>query len=135
MTGGRLNTGLEEIDSDECFRLLGDSGIGRLGVVGAQGRPEIFPVNYFVSGRRVLFWTDSGTKLSASTGREVVFEVDWADPDTRTGWSVIVRGSSRQWDPAGFRGKPAAWTNSVKPFLIGIDPVEVTGRRILPRSG
>jgi uncharacterized protein len=130
MSGGRLNTGLEELDVDECFRLLGESGLGRLGVAGAQGRLEIFPVNYFVAGRQVLFWTDAGTKLSASTGREVVFEVDWADRETRTGWSVIVRGNARQWDPGRFRGKPSSWTNSVKPFLVGIDPVEVTGRRI-----
>jgi Pyridoxamine 5'-phosphate oxidase len=126
----RLNTGLEELDSDECFRLLGEGGVGRLGVVGERGRPEIFPVNYSVSDRRILFWTDAGTKLSASTGREVVFEIDSADLEAKTGWSVIVRGIAHQWDPGRFRGKPSAWTNSVKPFLVGIDPVEVTGRRI-----
>jgi nitroimidazol reductase NimA-like FMN-containing flavoprotein (pyridoxamine 5'-phosphate oxidase superfamily) len=135
VSGGRLNTGLEELDIDECFRLLGGSGIGRLGVVGERGRPEIFPVNYFVSDRHVLFWTDAGTKLSASTGQEVVFEVDDADPEARNGWSVIVRGNARQWDPGRFRGKPSSWTNSVKPFLIGVDPVEVTGRRIAGRGG
>jgi nitroimidazol reductase NimA-like FMN-containing flavoprotein (pyridoxamine 5'-phosphate oxidase superfamily) len=39
-----LNTGLEEIESGECFEFLAAERVGRLGVVLA-GRPEIFPVN------------------------------------------------------------------------------------------
>jgi hypothetical protein len=134
MQGGRLNTGFEELDADECFELLGQSGIGRLVVAGERGRPEIFPVYYFMAGRRVLFWTDTGTKLTASTGREVAFEVDHADPAAKTGWSVIVRGLARQWDPRQFRRRPTPWINTVRPFLIAIDATEVTGRRIQPSA-
>jgi nitroimidazol reductase NimA-like FMN-containing flavoprotein (pyridoxamine 5'-phosphate oxidase superfamily) len=130
----RLNTGLVELDPDECFRLLAQQAIGRLAVVGEGGRLEIFPVNYFLSETRVLFWTDAGTKLTASTGREVVFEIDSVDRSEQTGWSVIVRGVARQWDPRHFPIKPSPWVRSVKPFLVAIDPVEVTGRR-LPAGG
>ena len=129
-----LNTGLVELDPDECFRLLAQQAIGRLAVVGEGGRLEIFPVNYLLSGRRVLFWTDAGTKLTASTGRGVVFEIDSADHEAETGWSVIVRGVARQWDPRQFPNKPSTWVRSVKPFLVAIDPIEVTGRRV-PAGG
>jgi nitroimidazol reductase NimA-like FMN-containing flavoprotein (pyridoxamine 5'-phosphate oxidase superfamily) len=135
MDGGRLNTGFEELDADECFELLGQSGIGRLVVAGERGRPEIFPVYYYMAERRVLFWTDTGTKLTASTGHEVAFEVDCADPAAKTGWSVIVRGIARQWDPRQFRLHSTPWVNTVRPFLIAIDPTEITGRRLQESGG
>jgi hypothetical protein len=134
----RLNTGLDELDPDECFGLLAQHTLGRLALVGEGGRLEIFPVNYSLSENRVLFWTDAGTKLTASTGREVVFEIDSVDPSEQTGWSVVVRGVARQWDPRHFLIKPSPWVRSVKPFLVAIDPVEVTGRRLpggRPSSG
>jgi nitroimidazol reductase NimA-like FMN-containing flavoprotein (pyridoxamine 5'-phosphate oxidase superfamily) len=130
MAEARLNTGLDELGPDECFRLLAEHRVGRLAMVAEGGRLEIFPVNYLLSGRRVLFWTDAGTKLTASTGRGVVFEIDSADHEAETGWSVIVRGVARQWDPRQFPNKPSTWVRSVKPFLVAIDPIEVTGRRI-----
>jgi nitroimidazol reductase NimA-like FMN-containing flavoprotein (pyridoxamine 5'-phosphate oxidase superfamily) len=126
----RLNTGLDELDPEECFRLVAEHRIGRLAVVGEGGRLEIFPVNYTLSGTRVLFWTDAGSKLSASTGREVVFEIDSVDHSAETGWSVIMRGVAQQWDPRHFPVKPSSWVPSVKPFLVAIEPVEVTGRRL-----
>ncbi|MGQ0432535.1 MAG: pyridoxamine 5'-phosphate oxidase family protein, partial [Microthrixaceae bacterium] len=53
-------TGLEVLAQDECLRLLHKQGVGRVAVV-AGGRPMIFPVNYVVDGRTIVFRTDEGT--------------------------------------------------------------------------
>src|SRR4029453_1928080 len=83
---------MEELDQDECRRLLAERHLGRLAVPDFGG-PMIFPVNYVVDEDQVVFRTDPGSKLDAATEREAVaFEVDATDEATRTGWSVVVRG-------------------------------------------
>ena len=67
--------------------------LGRL-VTSVDGEPEIFPVNFVVQHRTVLFRTAEGTKLvSAAINNNVVFEAD--DHNVAEGWSVIVRGVAR----------------------------------------
>lgn len=86
--------GLEILGEDECWRLLEAHHIGRLGVSIAN-QPEIFPVNYVVDGRTLVFLTSEGTKLAAAVlGGGVAFEIDAADPLFHTGWSVMVRGQA-----------------------------------------
>jgi uncharacterized protein len=54
----------------------------------------IFPVNYLFDQDLVVFRTDPGSKLDAASELELVtFEIDAVDEATRTGWSVVVRGS------------------------------------------
>jgi uncharacterized protein len=67
--------------------------LGRL--VTSVGRyPEIFPVNYVVQHRTVLFRTAEGTKLiSAVMNSRVAFEAD--DHNVEEGWSVIVKGRAQ----------------------------------------
>ena len=84
--------GLEVLTEDECWMFLSSQHIGRLGVAIA-GEPDIFPVNYVVQDRSVVFLTAEGTKLAGAVlGLSVVFEIDAADPLFHTGWSVILRG-------------------------------------------
>ena len=45
----------------ECWELLAGVTLGRL-VTSVDGRPEIFPINYVVQRRTVLFRTAAGTK-------------------------------------------------------------------------
>ncbi len=73
--------------------MLASMTLGRL-VTSVDGRAQIFPVNYAVQRRTILFRTAEGTKLvSAAINNEVVFEVD--DHNVAAGWSVIVRGTAR----------------------------------------
>src|SRR6185312_28622 len=77
----------------ECWSLLASTALGRL-VTSVDNRPEIFPVNFVVQNRTVLFRTAEGTKLvSAAINNSVVFEAD--DHDVAQAWSVIVRGIAR----------------------------------------
>ena len=66
--------------------------LGRV-ITSLRGEPEIFPVNFVVQHRTVLFRTAEGTKLlSAAMNNQVVFEAD--EHNVAEGWSVIVRGTA-----------------------------------------
>lgn len=85
--------GVTILSEHECWDLLGSVPIGRL-VTSVDARPEIFPVNFAVQRRTVLFRTAEGTKLiSTAINNHVVFEAD--DYSLAEGWSVIVKGVAR----------------------------------------
>jgi nitroimidazol reductase NimA-like FMN-containing flavoprotein (pyridoxamine 5'-phosphate oxidase superfamily) len=87
--------GLEILDRDECLRLLGRATLGRVAVTSAA-MPTVLPVNFRLTGGRIVFRTGAGTKLAAATRNAVVaFEVDDIDPVRQTGWSVVVTGVAR----------------------------------------
>ena len=81
------------LSESECWKLLASRSLGRL-VTSVDGQPEIFPVNYVVQGRTVLFRTAEGTKLvSSAINNHVLFEAD--DHNVAEGWSVVVKGIAR----------------------------------------
>ncbi|WP_204079499.1 pyridoxamine 5'-phosphate oxidase family protein [Mycobacterium riyadhense] len=116
----------------ECWELLGGRTLGRL-VTSVDNRPEIFPVNYAVQRRTILFRTAEGTKLvSAAINNHVVFEVD--DHDVAEGWSVIVKGTARSLRSHeeienAERAQVLPWTMPEKRHYVRIIPEVVTGRR------
>jgi hypothetical protein len=96
----------------------------------------IFPVNYVFDRDLIVFRTDPGSKLDAATEREsVAFEVDAIDEATRSGWSVVVRGSLAEiTDPADLARLHALplypWAPGEKARYVRVRPLSVTGRRI-----
>jgi nitroimidazol reductase NimA-like FMN-containing flavoprotein (pyridoxamine 5'-phosphate oxidase superfamily) len=96
----------------------------------------MFPVHFVLDRHTVVFRTGTGTKLSAaSLGRRVSFEVDRADPATRTGWSVLVRGEAvevtDQAELARLRALPLEmWAPGSRGHYVRILPSALTGRRI-----
>jgi nitroimidazol reductase NimA-like FMN-containing flavoprotein (pyridoxamine 5'-phosphate oxidase superfamily) len=129
-------TGLELLKPAACWQLLASQQVGRVGVV-AGGQPEILPVNYAVDGRSVVFRTDKGLKqVAVQSGAPVAFEIDAIDSDTRTGWSVLVKGrAERVTDAATLRRLRALpldpWAQGEKAHWIRIVPRDVSGRRIV----
>jgi uncharacterized protein len=126
---------MEELDDSECRRLLAERHLGRLAIPDFGG-PVIFPVNYVFDQDLVVFRTDPGSKLDAATEREqVAFEVDATDEATRTGWSVVVRGTLAEiTDPADLarlRALPLyPWAPGEKTRYVRVRPGSITGRRI-----
>jgi uncharacterized protein len=120
------------LSESECWTLLGSIALGRI-VTCAEGEPEIFPVNFVVQRRTVLFRTALGTKLvSAVINKSVAFEAD--DHDVAEGWSVIVKGRARVLhDSAEIDEAKEAqllpWTATSKTHYVRVLPVKVTGRR------
>src|ERR1700722_7629194 len=119
MSASQLNTGLDVLDPTECIRLICTETIGRLGVVVA-GRPQIYPVNFVLAGEDIMIRTDEGTKLSASVGAPVVFEVDHLDQDARAGWSVVVHGWAHL--SAGREGRPGSQSGVLRPLRQAVLP-------------
>ena len=91
------------LSATECWSLLGTVALGRL-VTSVDGQPKIFPVNFVVQHRSVLFRTAESTKLvSAAINNQVLFEADGNTFDE--GWSVIVKGSHAYLVPMTSSGK------------------------------
>jgi nitroimidazol reductase NimA-like FMN-containing flavoprotein (pyridoxamine 5'-phosphate oxidase superfamily) len=119
------------LSEDESWRRLGGVALGRL-VTTFAGEPEIFPVNYVVQKRTVLFRTSEGTKLFSAVANSVVlFEAD--DHTVAEGWSVIVRGRARvlRTDAEIAEAETAQllpWTAIPKVHYVRVTPSEITGR-------
>ena len=120
------------LSASESWHLLSSVSLGRL-VTSVDGRPHIFPVNFVVQHRTVLFRTAEGTKLvSAAINHEVLFEAD--DHDAAEGWSVIVEGTARTLRSddeiaEAERAQLLPWTATPKPHYVRVRPTSITGRR------
>jgi uncharacterized protein len=88
-------TALDNIDEPECLELLQKVEFGRVAVVTAEGHPEIFPVNFAVHGRTVVFITGSAVIKERAPLAHVAFEADHIDPSTHEGWDVVVVGEGQ----------------------------------------
>ena len=122
------------LSETECWNLLGSVTLGRL-VTSVDGQPEIFPVNFVVQHRSVLFRTAEGTKLvSAAINYQVLFEADGSTADD--GRSVIVKGTARSphTDEELEEARRAwlfPWAATPDPHFVGIRPLSITGRRFV----
>jgi len=95
-------TRLQELDHDECVRLLAEGHLGRVAVNMPGWPPLIRPVNYIydAGSRSIVFRSARGSKLHAlAHAQRAAFEVDGEEPGgagggphAGTGWSVIVIG-------------------------------------------
>lgn len=86
--------GLVELSARDCYRRLASVHLGRVALsIGAL--PVVFPVHYALLGEDPVFRTDAGAKLSAAaSGNVICLEIDDADPEAHTGWSVMVTGTA-----------------------------------------
>lgn len=124
--------GVTILPVSECWDLLKSVALGRL-VTSVDGHPEIFPVNFVVQRRTVLFRTAEGTKLiSTAINNQVTFEAD--EHNVVEGWSVIVKGVARSLRTdeeleEAERAQLLPWTASTKAHYVRVLPEIVTGRR------
>ena len=124
------------LSETECWNLLSSVALGRL-VTSVDGRPDIFPVNFVVQHRTVLFRTAEGGKLvSTAINDHVLFEAD--DHGVTEGWSVIVKGTGRilrthdEIDEAE-RAQLLPWTATAKQHYVRVSPAERHGSSICVR--
>ncbi len=127
--------GLGVLDETTCLGLLSDERIGRVGF-SAHALPVIFPVNFVLDDRSILFSSETGEKLrAAEKGSVACFEVDWFDPLSHDGWSVLAVGRLGTVDET--RATTLLHDHPLAHWAIGADrrlvelPIEVlSGRRI-----
>ena len=126
------------LSESESWNLLASVALGRL-VTSVDGQPEIFPVNFVVQHRTVLFRTAEGAKLvSAAINNRVLFEAD--DHNVAEGWSVIVEGTARtlrtdEEMAEAERAQLLPWTATLKLHFVRVIPSAITGRRFRFGSG
>jgi nitroimidazol reductase NimA-like FMN-containing flavoprotein (pyridoxamine 5'-phosphate oxidase superfamily) len=132
-------TDVEVLSRNDCWALLRDSVVGRLAVTVA-GSPDIFAVNPIVDHGTIVFRTTAGTKLAATKGKDVAFEVDGYDTDTARAWSVVLKGRAHEILEVeetlrALRLPLFPWQPGRKPRFVRIEPTSVTGRRFVVEGG
>lgn len=119
------------LDDQQCWDRLAEQQLGRL-VTHAGAVLDIFPVNYTVDGRSIVFRTAEGSKLTELTiDDDVLFEVDeYTDTDA---WSVVVRGNARRLQTSAEVEAADAlplspWIPTLKYNYVRITPASISGR-------
>lgn len=138
--------GLEHLDVEECWRLLGEATLGRLALTDASGRPDVFPINIVAHEGAIYARSAEGSKLDAIAGSpEAALEVDGQDEEYR--WSVVVRGEAARLETdmdaatdaeieASGVLHLASANPSGKPYVIRLRASTVSGRRVrIDRGG
>jgi nitroimidazol reductase NimA-like FMN-containing flavoprotein (pyridoxamine 5'-phosphate oxidase superfamily) len=123
---------VEQLDHEACWELLADAEIGRVAFA-SETDIEVFPVNFLVHERTILFRSAPGTKLALVLERpRAAFEADGVTP-TRA-WSVVVHGRAERLsadDDIEASGvlDLATFAPGEKDNFVRIVPDRVTGRR------
>lgn len=94
---------IRSLPEEECLALLGAAAVGRVGFVSGEG-VEIIPVGYRLGlGPRLFVMTQPWGILGqlAECGARCSFEVDHHGSTSRSGWSVLMRGTLSRLDRSG----------------------------------
>jgi nitroimidazol reductase NimA-like FMN-containing flavoprotein (pyridoxamine 5'-phosphate oxidase superfamily) len=129
-TAGRL----VELSETECWQLIATHLVGRLAWVGPAGI-SVIPMNYVSNEDGVQLQTHAYSAMVREVdGSPVAFEVDEVDEVSRSGWSVLVRGTAHiSYDHADTSSeRPDVWPSGSKALPIKVVVKSVTGRRVLP---
>ena len=144
---------IENLDENECLRLLGAGRVGRVAYAGRYG-PMVLPVVYKLYEGSIVFHALQGTFMEPPGhlhGRGPAYRYrsrrlpgrlrDRPDrPDARGGWTVLVLGSAHHVDTeaerasiinAGANPWPRHEAESV--HLVRVQPVHIRGRRSYPQ--
>jgi hypothetical protein len=123
---------LLELSTEECWQLVEARSVGRFAANRHGVGPLVVPVNYTVDDRRtVVFRTGPGAKLaSLSDGAVVVIQVDEIDPLHRTGWSVIIEGTTSSLYEEPDQTDVEPWAPGPRHYVVRVVPLQISGRRI-----
>ena len=130
----------EELDEDECLKLIARGGIGRIAYTGRFG-PVVLPVNYVWRDGAVVFRTAAHGPLDEDlrTGitdadYKVAFEIDSIDLASQRGWSVLIQGPAHHVAGAEEeevrRAGVESWAPGDRELFVRIVPSRITGRRV-----
>ncbi|WP_018760739.1 pyridoxamine 5'-phosphate oxidase family protein [Arthrobacter sp. 135MFCol5.1] len=125
---------IENLSFDDCWELLANDTVGRLAIV-VDEHPEIFPVNYIVHLRSIVFRTAPGSKLwGAKMERPASLEIDGYDPATEMAWSVVVRGDTGIIEDQAVKDQVDGlglepWQPGEKANYVRLNAKALTGRR------
>jgi len=123
-----------QLSIDQCWVLLDSEVVGRIALI-VDGHPEVFPVNFVLQRRSIVFRTAGGTKLwGAITAKPVAFEIDGYDAHEQTAWSVVARGEAELIEDQADKDAVddlllEPWQPGEKNYYVRLAPKALTGRR------
>ncbi|GAB3281584.1 hypothetical protein GCM10027449_22740 [Sinomonas notoginsengisoli] len=125
-----------ELDAEQCWSLLGSSGVGRFAFV-HEGRIAIYPVGYLVYAGAIHFRTSQEGTVARSLPQDgIALQVDATQPSVQAGWSVLVSGSAEAVEDAEEltelfgRMVNEPWAGGVRDRFVRIRPDHLSGRRV-----
>ena len=125
---------LTELSDEDCWALVGEPHLGRLGWNGSAG-PVVLPVNYVVLDGSIWIRTGAHSTIASEVDEmRVALEVDDIDPETHVGWSVLVRGQAEivyhEEQVPDVVLTHRAWPTGARPLWVQLKVDKVTGRRL-----
>ncbi|HLM21062.1 MAG TPA: pyridoxamine 5'-phosphate oxidase family protein [Propionibacteriaceae bacterium] len=133
-------SGLIELDRQECLDLLAAKSVGRIAYAVDKGA-RILPVNYILSNDAIIFRTIPDAEISHHALEAMcAFEVDETDEFFQAGWSVVAVGRlelATEEDFASMRyGKlPEPWAGGDRWMFLRLPCDQVSGRRVIGHGG
>jgi Pyridoxamine 5'-phosphate oxidase len=132
-----FTSGTRLLGGAEAMELLASVDYGRV-VFWLESVPAIRPVNHLVDEGRIIIrtWLTSAISGAVQCAGNVVvaYEADRIDPQTRSGWSVVVTGhASSLTEP----GQVLRYQQLLKPWInepdtvVAIEPEIITGLCII----
>ena len=134
---------MEELDENECLRLIGQGGDRPDRYVGRFGRPCCRGPRYKLLGGAIVFRTAEHGPLDgdlrtgiANADYKLAFEIDDIDLAARRGWSVLACGPAHHVQGAELDAARGAgvepWAPGDRELFVRIVPSRITGRRVGP---
>lgn len=126
---------MDTLEVEECMEFLEQAQFGRIAHC-AGDRVEIIPVNYAFFEGAVVIRTDFGDRLDQlAAGPPASFQVDAIDHDARTGWSVVVQGTTEEVSDPGELARLREldlepWAPGDRDHFVRVLPSRITGRRL-----
>jgi len=126
----------ERLTADECWRLVGARGAGRIAFAGDTAL-RVVPTRYDVDHATAYVRATTFGELARSVhGRGTTLQVDDVDPLTLTGWSVQLSGVAHRVEDAATVAflwsleRPAPWSPgpTTQWLALAVDTIE--GQRV-----
>ena len=129
-----LERRFEALGRQQCLDLLESHHVGRIAWQAAEG-PQVLPVTYTMNQGSAYFRTAPDSILAElAQPTSVALEVDELDQQTRSGWSIVLRGrTSAVSEPEALADLWASdslvpWAVGNRTLFIRIVPERVSGR-------
>jgi nitroimidazol reductase NimA-like FMN-containing flavoprotein (pyridoxamine 5'-phosphate oxidase superfamily) len=128
------------LSESECKELLAQQTAGRVGFTAPDG-PLILPVTYQYRNGSVIFRTSPVGPLAGLVRRtSVAFEIDGFDEETKSGWSVLIRGFAEAVPhnyllTSAWESGPVPWAEGIRNVFIEIKPHKISGRAVQGTHG
>ncbi|CAN5255725.1 pyridoxamine 5'-phosphate oxidase family protein [soil metagenome] len=125
-----------ELSEAHAWLLLGSETFGRL-ALSMDNHPQIFPVNFAVSEKTVIFRTANGAKLRELLHNQwVAFEADAVEDNEA--WSVVLRGQAHVITDAAQIAIADAlelpdWIPTLEYVYVRVTPSDIRGRHFAHR--